>query len=285
MPIIVKKKYGYTASVDQGSNKIIACSKANWAAVRDGSFITIDADEVFYKVISKKKFIYKKDVTVLNQSQLKLNTNAGALLSVDDDISFTCNEYYVSLVTIAQGGQGYEAGDIITPQGGICKYNSIDEIDIPAQITVDEVGENGEILSLSLTTAGAYTVPPLANCGVVSDLGEGASINVTCKASDLLTVEDRTITLIEHESNHTILHLNHPLPPKSGNGEIKTEKWELTINIDYPTASKYSVNYEITKDFTPHNDIPLIHGDMSSSHLVYNEAMAIIDQRLKDLES
>ena len=285
MPIKVNKKYGFTASVNEGSNKVIACSKANWEPVRTGSFILLDKDEIFYRVIDKRKFIYQKDVTVLNTSQLKVNENLGTMVSIDDDISFIYAEYSVTSVSILQGGEGYQVGDVITPEGGVCKYNSIDQIDVPAQIEVTEVNSDGEVLAVDLVNGGLYSTPPAEECGGNSNLGNGVMLSIESSVSDLNSVEERTVSSVDYNNDSTVLHLNHNLPPRIQSGKIRVEKWELTIDANYIGQSKYSANYSIVKDFTPHNNIPLIHGDITSGHVVFNEAMAITDQRLKDLES
>tara|TARA_Y100000361_G_C11136832_1_gene332490 strand:+ start:419 stop:1276 length:858 start_codon:yes stop_codon:yes gene_type:complete len=285
MPIKVNKKYGFTASVNEGSNKIIACSKANWEPVRLGSFIMLDKDDTFYRVINKRKFIYQKDVVQLNSSQIKVAENLGTMVSIDDDLSFMYAEHSVASASVENGGEGYQVGDIITPEGGVCKYNSIDQIDVPAQIEVTEVDSDGKILSIELINGGLYSSPPADLCNGNSNLGNGVSLALSSQVSDQTSVEERTVSAIDYSSDSTVLHLNHDLPPRTQEGKIRVEKWELTIDGNYVGQSKYSSNYNIVKDFTPHNEIPLIHGDIASGHIIFNEAMAIIDQRLKDLES
>ena len=282
-PIAVNKKYGYTASIISGSNSVIACSKADWSAVRDGSFIIMTGDANFYKVVSKKRFIYEKTANVLNSTQLKVNESVGAMISSDDDISFAFKDYTVTAVSISSGGEGYQVGDILRPDSGTHKYNSIDQIDTPAQVKVLEVSGAGEILSVELLSGGLYSEAPDSECGSVSDLGSGALLNVTSEASDTSSIEDRTVVSVEFKDNYTILHLNHPLPPRLNEGNIKVEKWNLTLDKEYVGQSKYSAAYEIIKDFTPHCNLPLMQGGFN--HIMFNEAMALIDQKLKDLEN
>ena len=73
-PIMLRKKYGYTISATKGSNKIIACSKADWSPVKTGSFIVVGNDDHFYKIVDKNQFSFSKEVFVLPSSdQLKVN--------------------------------------------------------------------------------------------------------------------------------------------------------------------------------------------------------------------
>jgi len=283
-PILVRKKYGYTASASKGSNKVIACSKADWGVVRDGSFIVLSGDDLFYKVTGKNKFVFQKDVTVLNSTQLKIEELVGAMVGVDDEIEFSFGEYNITGAEIDNPGEGYQVDDVLSPEGGVCKYNSIDQIDVPALLKVKEVGEDGKILSLEILSQGIYSLLPEDNCSTSSDLGQGATLNLTSKMSDIISIEGRTVTELEVADDGVTLHLNHPLPPRILNGKIKAEKWELVLNTEYTGEDKASVDYEIIKDFTPFCDLPLIHGSLASSHILYNESMAIIDQRLKDIE-
>ena len=110
-PITVRKKYGYTASVVQGSDKVTACAKADWSNIRDNSFILIDGDKVFYQIINRRKYTYKTSVTVLNGTQLKIHSNVGTTLGVDDDVSFRSAEYNVKSGSVNNGGNGYTEGD------------------------------------------------------------------------------------------------------------------------------------------------------------------------------
>jgi hypothetical protein len=284
-PVLVRKKYGYTASASKGSNRVIACSKANWEVVKDGSFIVLDKDDGFYKVLGKKKFIFQKEVLILNSTQLKFDGLAGAMIGLDDDIELMSEEYNVNSVSVDAAGEGYGVGDLLSLEGGVCKYNSIDQIDTPAQAVVKTVNASGGVLSIELSQAGIYSSAPESPSSTSSSSGSGATLNAATITADTVAIEGRTVIEVESDNDNTILHLNHPLPPRLVSGKIKVEKWELTLNSEYTGADKRSVPYEIIKDFTPFNNIPLIHGDLGSSHILYNEAMAIIDQRLKDLEN
>ena len=178
-PIIIRKKYGYTASILSGTNRVIACSKADWSVVRDGSFIILDKDNSFYKVIARKRYIYQKEVSVLGESQLKINQNVGISLGIEDDIAFSYKGYGVVNATVKNAGEGYEVGNAIRIEGGVCKYNSLDEIDVPALFEVTEVNDDGGIVSVELNNGGIYNVAPEGECNVLSDSGGGASLIVT----------------------------------------------------------------------------------------------------------
>tara|TARA_Y100000310_G_scaffold343188_2_gene449710 strand:+ start:717 stop:1592 length:876 start_codon:yes stop_codon:yes gene_type:complete len=284
-PIMKRKKYGYTVSTTQGFNKVTACAKAAWGTLKNGSFIAIDDDDVFYRVINKNKFLYAKNVEVIDGgNKLKINENIGSMLGSDDDLTFTNKEYKITTASISEGGAGYLEGDVLRVEGGVCKYNSLDEIDYPLKLTVTEVDENGSILALELTDGGLYYVTPESSCSTLSGSGSDAVVSLTSELLDVSTIEGRAIIMVELFDDHTIVYLNHALPPRMVSGEIKVEKWELTLDNEYTNENKVNVPYEVIKDFTPNYDLPLIYGNLSSSHLLYNEAMTLIDQKLKALE-
>jgi|LULG01.1.fsa_nt_gb hypothetical protein len=284
-PITVRKKYGYTASVIQGSDKITACAKADWSNIRDNSFILIDGDKVFYQIIDKRKYTYKTSVSVVNDTQIKIHDNVGTTLGTDDDISFRSPEYNVSTVNVNDGGDGYVIGDILKPEGGVCKYNSLDEIDITAEFEVTEVNNSGKVLSLKLVNEGKYNIAPSDSCALWGGSGSGASCTISTSLSNTISSEERGVSLVELSDNETIIHLNHPLPPKIESGEIEVNKWELTINRNYVGESKLSAGYDIIKDFTPNLDLPLLHKEIIMSHLLYNESVIKIDEKIKNLEN
>lgn len=284
-PLMIRKKYGYTVSTTQSSSKVIACAKVNWGSLKNGSFITIGGDDIFYKVIDKKKFLYSQSVDVVESGKkLRINENIGNLLGIDDDLSFTNKEYDIENVSLVKGGSEYLVGDVLRVEGGICKYNSLNEIDNPVKLEVTEVDDNGSILSLELEERGLYYVAPESPCNVLSGSGNGAVVTLEPKLKDISPIEDRSVSMVELFDRYTIVHLNHSLPPRMVNGEIKVEKWELTLNNPYLGESKFNVAYEVIKDFTPNYDLPLIYGDLASSHLLYNEAMTLIDKKFKEIE-
>ena len=284
-PVIIKKKYGHKISVIKNSDKVVACSKANWNQVRLGSFITISGDEIYYRIVDKSKFLYEQEVQVINESILKVNKNIGANLNIDDDILFKHKEYEITSANVLNGGSGYEEGDILKVEGGQCAYNSSDEIDLPCNLKVTSVGDNGEVTEVEINHEGVYVLPPSDECFVSNGKGEGATFRISNIMRDKSSLEDRSISDIELNADHTLIYLNSPLPPRLKTGTIKTEKWELTLNRKYLGDSKFNANYEIAKDFTPNLELPLMNSSNSnSSFLLYNEAITIIDQKLKEIE-
>jgi hypothetical protein len=289
-PIMVKKQYGFTASVVRDTNTVIGCSRADWSSVRDGSFIILGSDKVFYRVADKRRFSFEKEVTVihtesgLNNSKLKIDYNIGALLNVEDEISFIYSELHGVSASVSSGGQGYVVGDVIKPEGGVCKYNSLDEIDAPFQAEVLAVDASGGVTSIKIKSEGLYILAPQPSDNAVGGSGSGCVLNITFRTKETRPIEERSIENITLSEGSTVIELNHPLPPRLNSGVIKTEKWELSLSANYSGESRFNSHYEIVKDFTPNYNLPLMYSDLKSSHMVYNEAIAILDQRIKAIE-
>ena len=284
-PVMIRKKYGHTASAIKGNNKITACSKVDFSTINSGNFIMLMGDDVFYKIINKEKFVYAQDAAVIEANKIQVNENALMHLNVDDDIDISYKNYEVTEASVNQGGEGYEQGDLISVDGGVCKYNSIDEIDIPVKLSVEEVDSDGGIVSVNLVNKGLYSEPPSDESDVSSGSGSGASLSLTTKLLSTSVVESRGISSIELDGDKSVITINHAVAPRVKEISIRVEKWQLTLASAYAgQQDKLNVPYDIIKDFTPHCNLPLINSNMATNHLVYNEAMAIIDQRLKDLE-
>lgn len=68
-------------------------------------------------------------------------------------------------------GSGYVVGDVLTVSGG--------EVTIAAQLTVETVDTGGEILTVSVSNAGLYPVPPESPAVVTGGSGSSATFDLT----------------------------------------------------------------------------------------------------------
>ena len=282
---MIKKQYGYTASVVTGTNKVVACSRANWSPIRVGSFIIFNGDDAFYKVSDKRKFTVEKVATASSSDTLEIGGNVGTLINTDDDITITYDEWEASTCSVTDGGAGYSVGDFLKPQGGVCKYNAFDEIDAPTILEVTEVDGNGAVVSVSINSKGVYLETPDAQSDALHGTGNDCVLDLTYEQKNDKSSENRSVSGVELTSDKTIISLNNALPPRIKNVTIRAEKWELSLAINYTKPSKFNSAYEIVKDFTPNCDLPLMYSNFSSNYLTYNESMSILDQRIKDLEN
>ena len=253
MSIEIKKKFDYTVSIQQGTNNLIGCSKADWLGVKPGHYVIIGGDREYYKVVEKNKFFYIKDATVLEDGNLSIEENTNIRISPNDSLVFTHKEFEVTdLAGVEATGNNYEVGDILKPNSGEVRFNTFDEVEIPAQFRVDEVDESGAITVLSMTNKGMYSEAPTDTTNLPGGNGTGASINITTSLLEDRSTEERTVTSVSLEGeNSTIISLDHPLPPKVLEGKISIHKWSILLDMNYPKDSRVNVSYKIVKDFRP----------------------------------
>ena len=80
--------------------------------------------------------------------------------------------YSVTGATIASGGSGYEASDVLS----VPRVSG----DTPATLTVTSVNSSGAITAASITTAGKYAADGTgAGVAVAGGTGSGATFNIT----------------------------------------------------------------------------------------------------------
>jgi len=284
MAIEIEKIFGHTASILKNTNKLVACSKADWKGVQDNHLLLIADDHEYYEVIDKEQFFFIKDVTVLESGELEINENTNIRLSINDDIVFTHKEHeLVDIASVENGGEGYEKGDILRVEGGVCKYNSFDEIDIPSEVIVEEVGESGEIVSLAVHTKGVYSKAPENESALLGGAGSGAKGEFSFNLLEDRAIEDRTVADIYFHGEKTRVKLNHELPPKVHEGKISVSKWQVTLHMNYPKDSRFNVSYRVVKNFTPYNKLPLLTKDLSAaSPALFNSAVRTLDMKIKE---
>ena len=284
MAIMIRKKYGYTVSATNGSKRVVACSKADWSPLKEGSFIVMSGDSDFYRLFHNKQFVYTKEVEVDDSNKLVMKERSGTALSIDDTVSFMSDEYEVISSNIVEGGENYVAGDILFPENINYKFNSIDGIDDEARIKVESVDEKGSIQSVALIAKGLYVSPNVKSGKALGGSGTGARLETQFVQSSNKRIEERTISFLDHSGDGTIAHLSHPLPPTVTSGMMSITKWEAMLDSPYQGQTKNDVDYEIIKDFTPNIDLPLLKGDLASSQIIYNESMVVLDKKIQELE-
>ena len=274
------KQFGYTASILQDSNKLIASSQADWTTLKDGSLILFEGDQNFYKVIGKEKFFYIKEFEVLSKDEIEVHEDVGIKLTLNDNLALTFKEYEVVSVNILNGGTGFSVGQTLGVKGGIAKFDSSEGIKLSSNLRVTEVNEEGSILSIEVDNGGLYLDVPESSQTI-----ESAELSIDTKISDKRLIETRTISKIESLEDSTVIKLNYELPKNVKKGKLSADKWELILNINYAGKTKINSKYNVITDFTPFLNIPLMNGDPSRYETVFNEAVTKIDEFLSKLNS
>ena len=255
-----KKHFGYTGSIQKDTNRLIASSQANWGALEEGSFIIFEDDQDFYKVINKENYFYIKDFDKVEQDKIFIHENVGIKLSLNDSIKLTFKEYELSSINIKNPGHGFNVGDILTIQGGEIKKDLIEDANIPSEIRVQEVGDDGEILEVEIISNSLYLSPPEETLQEF----KSCALDLNFSMSDKRTIETRSISNLLYSEEGTVIVLNHPLPPNSKHGKISSFrcvesklKFELVIILAltqpalFVNQSGISKFVELSKYFSP----------------------------------
>ena len=271
------KQFGYTASILKDTNRLIASSQADWSSLRDDSYIIFDKDDNFYKVIGKEKFFYIKDFVVSAPNEITIDDNTDIKISLNDQVVLTFKEYEVTSVGIEDPGVGFTEGDTVEIKEGVYKTNSYDGIPCLAKISIDKVGDQGQVLEASIITPGVYYNAEKWTQHLKGSLRLKPSYGLIEKR----TMEERSISKIKYHNGQTILTLNNNLPENVMGGKISVDKWELILNINYLGETKVNEDYRVLVDFTPNLNIPLMRGDLKKNVSVFNEAVTKIDGEIK----
>lgn len=275
----------FSISVTKNSNRIVASSEVDWSSLREGSFIKIVGDKVFYTIGKIEKIYLIKDFTVTGPSSFDINSSVGNNLSAGDNLTLSYKEYEVDTVwSILNGGSGYKLGETLYIKGGKPALDSVTGINKDATFKVKNVSAIGEIIEISPLSKGEYVEAPDKHAEIIGDIGTGAKFEIEYKLIDHRKTIDRVIDHIEIKTDSAHVYLNYSLPRGVTQGKLSIEKWEAYLNSNYLGDSKVGANFEIIKDFSPKYNLPLIAENSFSHELVHNHAIVMLENKISELE-
>lgn len=279
------KVIGTIGSIKQNSNKLISTTYSDWSAVREGSFIKFEDDVHFYIVSHVEKKTYLKDFIVNDPSVIQVNENCGANINPEDSLYISYKEYEISTVNkIINAGINYKVGDRLNLAGGKASTNIRDNTLNTGIITVNRIGENGEILEISIADHGKYIESPPSITSLQGGGGQNATIEISYRLSDHRTFIERDVESVEFKSAETIIHLVYGLPNGIKEGKLSIEKWEITLTSNYTGITRINQPFQVLRDFTPNYKMPLIAQNAVNQELIYNHTIAILDRKIAELE-
>jgi len=280
----------YTGTILKGTNRLITSSSVEFSSLREDSYIILEGQTSFYKIIGKEKNLYIKPAEVIDQNTITIQGEDRYKFCLNDIITFTHKQYTINSVSVdpERRGAGYKVDDIlnlkftegILSNCGTFSLKSYDGSEEHPSITVVDVNEDGGILEVKVSSGGVYNSLPDSKL----EFDSGLSLNVELRTFDKRVMEERIVKSIYHELNTTKMELDHPLPERFRQGKISTYKWELLLHVNYAGEDSLDCNYRICKDFTPNYNLPLMHQGALTNESAYNESLSIIDMKLKELE-
>ncbi len=272
-------------SILKGSNKATSHSEDNVSSLREGTYIRIGNDNIFYTILSTKSIFLIKDFELLSPTRIKIkDLNHHVYLKGDTITASYKEKELLSVFNIVNGGRGYKIGDQVSLVGGDASFNVETNSTFPAKFVINEIDDKGAVLSFGILENGRYINPPPKICDLIG--GEGTNLVFECeyKQIDDRSVIERTIEQAHIEGNGTIITLNYSLPAALKDGKFSLKKSEIILTSDYKGENKIDVPYEIARDFTPYLMLPLLVRNSLSLELLVNNAFVRLDDKARQLD-
>lgn len=276
----------YIISVKNGENKALACSQVDFGALREGACIKFGTDKIFYKIAAKNQIFYIKEFVKGSPNCIKILEDIGENICVGDELTISYKEYEAfTVLSVINPGEGYRVGETITLKGGILSPDSESGIKEPASFIVLEVNEFGGVLKIGPNKRGKYTVTPNVQAYVTGMYGKNCILEAEYALINNRKLVDKQVVAMSKENGHTFIYLNGTIPDGITVGKLSIEKWEISLTEKYQGDTKINVKFETIQDFTPYYNVPLLAANSFSQHVIFNQAAALFDLKIFELES
>lgn len=287
------KPLGFTVSVLKDTNAVIASSEVDLGSVREGSYLRIGNDTLFYQVARAEEFFYIKNCDCINKQTIRVNEDVGVNLLPGDTLDISFKEYgFDSFFGIINGGGGYAVGDILYLKTGKPSVNTTTGVTQATAFLVLAVNEAGSITEVGVHQEGKYIEPPENTSEVIGGTGGGAVFEVQHYLLDDRTIIERNIHNITKGIGYTDVTLVYPLPMIIDKAKFSVRKWRMILTSNYLGDDKFHETYQVARDFTPALHLPLLAKGSFNSELLLNKALSLIDakcleyeNRIKELEA
>lgn len=281
------KQYLYTASVEQGSKKIISTTNSDWSKVVAGSLVRFKDDPLFYFVSkTEKAFIFEKFESIDGRT-IRIPAKMEFILSKNDEINITWNEFELSTVSsILSSGANYKENDIIECEGGEPTENKTDGSFNRARFKVTEIDANGQIKRISLESRGQYFSPPNKSaCGMIGGAGSGATLDLIFFQREIKGADRKNIQLVNAFESETRVLLDSAIPRALKCGQLTLTKWEAILDKPYEGESKNNAPYELFYEFTPFCKMPMPAKNALGLDLLLKNTQLILDSKIELLSN
>ena len=273
----------FEASIEKGSNKLYLTSNRTVAA-RNGAFIKLGINDIFYKVESAQIINIKKRFTYTGSS-LVTKGNYNYKLAKNDNCSITFNEYEaIEISNIGPSSTRYKLGEKIYVQGGTTSSSSGNLTGELTELEVIKIGKEGQILDAKITKPGVYISPPQNPTEAMNEDGKIIEINLEFDLASQVSILERDFTHVEANESETKIKTSYPLPKGIEKGEFIVSKQVISLDKEYANESFENEICQITFDYSPINKIPLLPSNSIDPQTTYNEGIAIIEKKLLEFD-
>ena len=267
------KYIGLKANCLNGGLSIISSESTDWRNVRVGSMIKIGTGHKFHEIQEIKPFLYNKSFVVVNSNKIKINDRIEQNLSIGDEILVNYPQYELKhIAKISPHANQYKDGDVIEIQEGIACKNAADNTIEKSKILITDTN-NGNIIRAKIQSKGRYFNKP-----------ESSLFELIYDDCDRPEILEREITRIEQDEYNTYITLNYALPENLKEGKVSCQKYEILLEESYSGETATNLVCEIYRDFTPHLHLPVMLPNSPSAHLVYNQAIKILEAEIISLK-
>ena len=273
----------FQASIEKGSNKLFLESDRE-VATRNGAFIKLGPNDIFYRVESSEKINIKRKFT-FDSDHLIIKGNFDYRLSMGDNAKISFEEFEaVNIDKVVKQTGKYEVGQKIYVQGGVTSSFSGNLTGEYTELEIKKVDQNAKILKLEITKPGLYITPPEKPIHAMDEEGQSVQVKMEFDSSSHSSIIDREFLFVENDGTNTNIRISYKLPQGVTAGEMIVSKQVILLDKPYSDESFENEVCQITFDYSPINNMPLLPPNSIDPQSTYNEAILIIEKKFQELE-
>ena len=274
----------FEASIEQNTNKLYTTTLYGDTVVRNGAFVKMGENQIFYRVEKGEKITIKKKFTT-RENKLILKGNLEFKIAPADTLQiFITEQEAVGYSNISPHDYNYKIGEKIYAQGGITSSSRENITGEYACFEVTKLNANNQVLGMSLVSGGTYLVPPSNPVTLMNEDGAVFQVEIEFDISPNTFSVEREVSLVEGSSNETEITIIYDLPDGCTEGELLLTKKIIHIDRPYNNESFETEPCQITFDYSPINGIPLLPPNPVDPATSYNKGVEIIDSKLQEME-
>tara|TARA_R110002051_G_scaffold324030_1_gene419725 strand:- start:729 stop:1595 length:867 start_codon:yes stop_codon:yes gene_type:complete len=277
------KSQFFKGTINEGSNELYASSEYNVDA-RNGTFVKIGENEIFYQIETSKELNLKKRFES-HVNHLTIKGDYRYKISPGDNAKLYFNETEaVSVTKIVNGGKNHHFGNLFYVKGGFLSNTSDKLNGQPTILKVTSTKKNKSVQEVQIENPGRYLTPPENPVTAKDEDGNVIQLEMEFDQAAETSIFERDFKNVQYKDGKTFLHLNYAFPEEVKTGELILSKSVIYLSREYAASSVTNTACQTCEDFSPINKIPLMPPRTISAHSIYNKAMETIDQRFLEME-
>ena len=273
----------FQASLERGSNKLYIQSDKQ-IAIRNGAFIKLGGNDIFYRSESSEQINIKRKFDYSGET-LTIKGNYQFKLAKGDKAKISFNEYEaINVNSVEEDKYKYSVGELFYAQGGMPSSSSGNITGEYTEFRITKVKEDGSVDKIEITKPGLYINPPQNPIEALEENGKKIKLNVDYDISSEVSIIERDFSQVQGSPTESRVILSYPLGRGITEGEFIVSKQVIYLNKPYDSESFETEICQITFDYSPVNGIPLLPPNSIDPQTSYNEAVAIIDKKLHEMD-